>query len=210
MRRGPGAVVLLCMVGCGGRTSSPRAVTADSVQGRDMGFTAISAVPFTPRVDTVAGLTVHPVDSGEVRDTGLTVDISYDGSPARLLITSPDGRQFSDTTDPEDRACAALSASNSEMGCEPETRRTLIHNTRAGIGTIQFTGTDSGIVAFSIEVLSHGGRQTEAYWGGMSFHLRRGQTHTFQVTLPGRREEGKIQVTPLTSPVDTNFVVPSE
>lgn len=192
--------VLLLVAGCGRKPPRPQAVTAESVQGNETAFTAVRPLPPHATIDSLREVTVR---SGTPTDTGLTLRLIYDGSPARVVITTPDGRVISDTTHPRDESCDNFRSPPGEdgIGCLPDEFGTNVPNTPPGTAYLQFTGTDTGVVGFEMEIVR--GRTSEGYWNGFSFRLKRGETQIFRVTVPPRRGGVRLDAVPITSPVDT-------
>lgn len=202
-------IVVCALVGCQGRAtpSSPNAIVAESVQTGGSAFT--SARPLLPG-DTIRVLPPATGAADAVRDTGLTISVTYDGSPARVVVTSPDGQVVSDTTRPRDTSCDDFAPdTNSDpnadgIGCLADSYGVTIHNSRPGVAYIQITSTDSGEISLGIETLVQR-NFVVGDWGVRVLRLRPGQTQIFQLSLYRRREEGPIRAVSLTGLVDTTL-----
>ena len=206
-------VIGLVLAACQGGRSTVTDTTAQRAGGTDTasagnGATAFTAIRPIPSAESLAALAGGRPARSVPSVGSYSIHLAYDGARAQVVITSPDGQIIRDTTRPRDTSCDDFAPDTSSdpnadgVGCESEEYGATVINSSPGIGYIQFTAADTGLISFSVEPLS-GGNYSLGWWGVRGFHVRPGQTHILQLSLPGRREEGRVQVVSLTGPLDS-------
>lgn len=208
------ALTLLTMVACrGGRGDAPDSTALAGERGprsatAEQGGNGFTSMRSLPALESLAALSTRgtPPSGAGARD--YSIRFAYDGARAQVVITSPDGQIIRDTTRPRDTSCDDFAPDTSSdpnadgIGCLAEEYGTTVSSSRPGVGYVQFTAADSGMISFSVEPFTRG-NYVEGWWGIRGLRVRPGETYILRMTLPGRREDGPILVVPLTGPIDT-------